>query len=145
MNKVAYSYIAWRIKAIENCRRANNTDWARKHMEDVREIVKQFFPCGSGFDAGTIMREDESTSEKLVFATAFHHVDEHGCYDGWTQHEIIVTACLWDDFDIRITGRDRNDVKSYIHEIFRTALRSTLTDEYIDKLPSVRETLEKIA
>jgi hypothetical protein len=47
-------------------------------------------------------------------------MDEHGCYDGWTHHKVIVKASLWAGIDIRVTGRDRNQIKEYIAEQFNS-------------------------
>lgn len=71
---------------------------------------------GSGFDAGSFL-DLNSTSKRLIFVTSFHHMDEHGGYDGWTEHKVIVTP-LFQGFDIRVTGRDRDGIKDYIGETF---------------------------
>jgi len=46
----------------------------------------------------------------------------NGMYSGWSQHKVIVTPSLICGFDIRVTGRDRNQVKDYIAETFHHAL-----------------------
>jgi hypothetical protein len=81
-------------------------------------------PSGSGVDIGTKLDLGESTSDKLVFSASFHHMDEHGGYDGWTDHKIIVTPSLQFGFNLKITGRDRNQIKDYLSDIFHTALTS---------------------
>jgi hypothetical protein len=63
-----------------------------------------------------------STPEKLVFNTAFHHMDEAGGYDGWTEHQVIVTPSLEMGYSIRVTGRDKEEIKEYIAEMFSAAL-----------------------
>jgi hypothetical protein len=88
----------------------------------ARHLVKDYLPSGSGFDAGTTLDEGASSPDKLVFDTSFHHMDEHGGYDGWTEHKVIVTPSLAHGCDLRVTGRDRNDIKSYIGETFAHAL-----------------------
>lgn len=81
-------------------------------------------PHGSGFDNGTMLDFDKSGGAKLVFTTAFHHMTEHGYYSGWTEHTVTVTPAF-DGFDLKISGRDRNDIKDYIADVFNTFL---LTD-----------------
>ena len=112
-----YQVIARAFTAHSNCAKAGNklqSNW--ENMID--DIVEECFPSGSGVDNGTKFNWEKSTCNRLVFDTAFHHMDEHGYYDGWTEHQVIVTASLSFGYDIRITGRNRNDIKEYLHELF---------------------------
>lgn len=79
-------------------------------------------PSGSGFDSGTEFLVDKSNTERLVFKTSFHHMDDAGGYDGWTDHEVWVKADLLVGFTIRVTGQNRNDIKEYIADVFNTFL-----------------------
>ena len=54
---------------------------------------------------------------KIVISFGFHHMDENGMYDGWTNHDLIIRPDF-DGFKIKITGRDRNCVKDYLYELF---------------------------
>jgi len=54
-------------------------------------------------------------------------MDEHGYYDGWTEHKVIVTPHLTHEFDLKVTGRDKNGIKDYIVETFDNALDSEET------------------
>lgn len=116
-----YLRIATLVNAIKNCERDGNAEWAEKHGERLAAL-KEFLPSGSGFDNGTQIDFDQTIPEKLVLETSFHHMDEHGGYDGWTDHRIIVTASLLFGFKIRITGRDKRQIKDYIHDAFHDAL-----------------------
>lgn len=63
-------------------------------------------------------------------------------YDGWTDHTVIVTPSLRSGFDIRITGRDRNQTKEYLYEVFDSALREVIDFDHETKkyfVPSWRE------
>ena len=113
-----YQRIASALVAMENCRASGNLEWELKHEETIHAIVKNELPSGSGFDAGTKIDLERSKPNKLVFAVDFHHMDENGFYDGWTAHEVIITPSLAFGFEIRVTGRDRNDIKDYIAEVF---------------------------
>lgn len=87
------------------------------------QLVK-LLPSGSGFDAGTEFLTVASGSKKLIFKTAYHHMDEHGGYCGWTEHEVIVTPCLdHTGIDMRVTKKDKNNIKEYILEVFFSALQ----------------------
>ena len=118
------------LLAVENCRKAGNSEWEKRHTETLDRLAVRFLPSGSGFDAGSSLMFSESTPERLVFATSFHHMTEHGMYDGWTTHKVVVTPSLAFGFKLRVTGRDRNDIKDYIAEAFQDALsRETSTDD----------------
>ena len=97
-------------------------EWFHKHEDKILVLVKEHMPSGSGFDNGTKIDLDRSTEERLVFATAFHHMDENGFYDGWTDHTVTVRGSLAFGFRLTISGRDRNQIKDYVHESFEHAL-----------------------
>jgi hypothetical protein len=99
-----------RYALIANALRAIKT-----HPE--QEWVKKAFKplvSGSGFDKGIFLLREESTSERLVFSCDFHHINDAGYYDGWTEHKCVVTPSLVSGFDARITGRNKNSIKEYI-------------------------------
>jgi len=117
--------IARSFNAYQTCKRTDN-DWADRHEEDIEQIVKDIFPSGSGFDSGTKFNFEASKDNRLVFTTSFPHMDENGGYDGWTDHEVIVTPSLALDFDIRVTGKNQNEIKDYIAETFQYACSQTI-------------------
>lgn len=87
----------------------------------VLEHINSKLPSGSGFNAGSTFEIDSSSTDRLVFNTSFHHMNDVGYYDGWTGHNVIVTPSF-DSFDIRITGKNKNDIKAYIGEMFHDVL-----------------------
>lgn len=93
------------------------------HVVDVWDelisLIMRDAPRGSGIDAGTKLDEDRSNASKLVFTMGFHHMDEHGFYDGWSEHTCIVTPAFQHGFDVRITGRDRNGIKDYLAQVYQ--------------------------
>ena len=117
-----YVEMASLVQARLNCITKNNQEWKEKHEERLLELCKEYMPRGSGFDAGTKLDFDKSTGDKLVFNTSFHHMNEQGSYDGWTEHSVTVKASLQFGFELTIGGRDRNDIKDYIGERFQYAL-----------------------
>jgi hypothetical protein len=118
-----FQAIAQLVQARANCIASGNKEWEDRHTERVFALVKNCMPSGSGFDTGTTIDWARSTSEKLVFDTAYHHMNEVGYYDGWTEHTVTVTPSLTHDFDLKISGRNRNDIKDVVHEVFDIALR----------------------
>lgn len=121
MSKV-YQKIATLVGAIENCRKADNVHWEKQHGLMLADIVRDKMPSGSGFDTGTSINIDDSTAERLIFETAYHHMTDAGYYNGWTAHRVIVTPSLQFGFNLRITGRNRNEIKEYIADAFQSAL-----------------------
>lgn len=119
-----YSELSGLIEARSNCVKANNVAWFDRHEETILKLVNQHMPSGSGFDSGTKIDLDASHADKLVFTTAFHHMDENGYYDGWTEHTIIVIPSLHFGFHLRVSGRNRNDIKELIHQDFDHAMRA---------------------
>ena len=121
-----YKALASTVDAYKRCIERNNTEWEARHESKIEEIVKGCMPSGSGIDCGTKIDLNASTGEKLVFDISYHHMNDGGMYDGWTEHRVIVTPSLVSDFDLRITGPNRNDIKEYLHECYQTALSEVL-------------------
>jgi len=109
------------LDALKRCEDTGNEEWVKRHRSALEDLASRL-PSGSGFDAGTTIDTERSKTDRIVLATSFHHMDEHGCYEGWSEHEIIVTPSLTSGFDLRVTGRNRNDIKEYIGEVFHSAL-----------------------
>src|SRR4051812_46888044 len=84
MTRKLYQAIASRIDAMANCGKMGNPTWHEKHWEMAEALTREFMPSGGGFDSGTKLDAGLSTGKKLVFHTSFHHMDDNGCYDGWT-------------------------------------------------------------
>lgn len=120
-----YERIANLLIAIDNCENHGNWEWKARH-ESVLDSIIRNGPSGSGFDNGTKLA-DESTSERLVLVTAFHHMDEHGYYCGWTEHSVIVKASLAFGIRVIVTGRNRRGIKEYIGETFHNWLTENCT------------------
>ena len=121
-----YQQLSTLVVAIKNCEETGNQEWEQRHMERAVKIVEDHLPHGSGFDAGTYLDFERSNEDRLIFTTSYHHMDEGGHYDGWSEHEVWVRPHLAFGFTLRITGRDRNDIKDYIGECFHHALDLTL-------------------
>jgi len=123
-----YQELATAVAARTNCINSNNTEW-RDHWEDrIIKIVKDRMPSGSGVDCGTEFDLEESNDKKLVLHCSFHHMNDGGYYDGWTGHTITVTPG-WSGPDIKISGRNRNDIKDYLGDLFHEALNAEYAPE----------------
>lgn len=113
--------IAQKLAAIRNCERSGNQEWLERHSVELLLLMHKM-PSGSGFDAGTQLEMNESNHEKLVFTTSFHHMNDVGMYDGWTQHKVTVKPSFMFGFVLQISGRDKRGIKDYIAECFNTVL-----------------------
>lgn len=100
-----------------NCIKSNNTEWKDKHEAKI-ETMLEALPHGSGIDDGVKFDSQRSTPEKLIFTFGFHHMDENGYYDGWSEHELIITPSLQFGYRMEITGKDRNQIKEYLYQLF---------------------------
>lgn len=122
MARYLYSELATAVAARRNCAQTvngmpKNAEWFDKWSDRIDELM-DLMPSGSGFDSGTKIDLDASHAEKLVFTTAYHHMNDAGYYDGWTEHTITVTPSFAFKCNIRISGRNRNGIKEYIADTF---------------------------
>lgn len=123
--------IASRIIAIQNCRKSGNTEWEYKHTQFLHYIEKNLLPSGSGIDSGTKIDIDRSQPNRLILSTSYHHMNDDGCYDGWTNHDIVVTASLAFGFDVTVRGPNRNAIKDYLSELFHSDLQREIDTKEI--------------
>lgn len=138
MERTLAEAIASRVLARANCiadaanyaadapMRATRLEWMRRHKEEGDALARDMLPSGSGFDNGSHIDWERSTGDRLVFTTAFHHMNDAGFYDGWTEHSVTVRASLTLGLVVTVSGRDRNGIKDYIAEAFALALRETV-------------------
>ena len=103
------------IEARENCVLSGNDDWFNKHKQSI-ETMMENAPDGGGFDRGTTL-DDKSTYDKVIFNTEYHHMNTDGYYDGWTRHKIVVTPSF-NGMNIKVSGRNKNNIKDYIGDVF---------------------------
>lgn len=125
MKKPLYQQIASSLQAMINCEKSGNSDWYTRHQETIEDLCKNHMPAGSGFDAGTQLDFDRSTPEKLVFISAYHHMDENGFYDGWSDPvTVTVRPSLAFGILISISGIRRKNryEKDYFYDTFDQAL-----------------------
>lgn len=123
--KLVYQEIATLITARLNCIKSGNQEWLEKHTERLEDIAKSL-PRGSGIDRGTKLDLDKSTGEKIVLNMSFHHMNEGGMYDGWTEHVITVTPSLYFGFNLSISGQDKNQIKEYLYDVYHEALNEEI-------------------
>lgn len=118
-----YRLIAQTVEAHDNCAKSGNLELKIRHRETLNYLERNLLPSGSGIDNGTRIDFDRTTPDRLVFYLDFHHMNDGGFYDGWTEHRLTVKASLTNGIDIHISGRDRNAIKDYLYEVYDCALR----------------------
>lgn len=101
-------------------------EW-RERADDRLASCQDELPSGSGIDSGSIILET-SAPERIRIRADFHHMDENGYYDGWTEHVITIRPSLANDYTISVSGRNRNQIKDYLWEVFDAALRRNVAE-----------------
>lgn len=123
-----YESLARTVQARLNCIKSGNSEWRDRHEEAIMEVMRDTAPRGSGIDNGTDIDLDASSGEKLVFTTSYHHMNDAGMYDGWTEHTVTVRASMQFGIDITVGGRNRNDIKEYLHDCFHYWLTKAIAE-----------------
>jgi hypothetical protein len=115
--------IAEMVEARRNCQTSGNTEWYERHGITLKALLDRL-PSGSGWDRGTTLEEDHSGAHKLVFTGSYHHMNDGGYYYAWTDHAITARPSFL-GLEITVSGRDRNQIKEYLSDLFHTALADT--------------------
>jgi hypothetical protein len=118
-----YLTLANKFRAYLNCVASGNEQWMDMHELEIERIMTDA-PSGSGVDCGTKFSLELSDRNKLVLTFSFHHMNENGFYDGWTDHRCIIKPDFG-GFRMKITGRDKNSVKDYLYDLFSHWLNET--------------------
>ena len=105
-------------EARARCIASNNTEWVKRWSLMITALCT-LLPSGSGIDDGT--RVQEVDSRRVILELTFHHLNDVGNYDGWTEHKIRVTPG-WRGPELTISGRDRNEIKHYLHDVYHSCL-----------------------
>lgn len=121
MPKTLIHAIAETLAAHRNCVQAGNREWQTKHAARLSQLAARL-PSGSGIDSGTTIDVDASTTDRIVLRCSFHHMNDGGIYDGWTEHRIVVRPSFIGGIDLSIGGRDRNGIKEYLYDVFTQTL-----------------------
>ena len=128
-----YQWLATTVEHNANCVKANNQRWQDITESRIESAIRNLMPSGSGFDCDTKFDLGANRGKPyLRFATEFHHMNGVGYYDGWTQHVITVKPCLAHGFTMSISGRNRDQIKDYIYEVFDSTLRQEVVESWAD-------------
>jgi hypothetical protein len=120
--------IAAKVEYLKRCDgNAQFAKYVNAAQEKLDKLIKHL-PSGSGIDAGVKLDFERSNSKCVVLTFNFHHMNDVGYYDGWTYHTAIVTPAFG-GFNLAITGRDRNQIKDYLYDVFDYALRQKVDED----------------
>ena len=130
MDKALYKLFAEAIGAYKRSETGEYGNWLAI-WENRLKTLEGLMPSGSGIDCGTKLDLDASSEDRLVFNVSFHHMNDVGYYDGWTEHEIVVTGSLAFGIALKLSGRDRNQIKDYLYEVYDVALKEKYAESKI--------------
>ena len=97
----------------------------------IKHLCEYYMPHGSGFDNGVSLVS--LTPDKVVFEAPYHHMNEHGMYDGWVTY--IVTArstFTGPDVTVRVKGYDAT-ARKYADDLHRMYVAETFYYDLFDK------------
>lgn len=106
--------------ARHNCETSGNQEWRDKWSERITQL-EEHLPHGSGLDGRVKILSASTSPRQLVIAVEYHHMNENGFYDGWTQHTIRIRPTFF-GCDVVVSGRDRNQIKDYLADLFSHAI-----------------------
>ncbi len=109
------------------CGDAQFQQYVEQAYADLAKLIS-YLPSGSGIDSGISLDKESSTASRIIFRFEYHHMNDVGYYDGWTAHTAVITPAF-DGFNLTITGRDRNQIKGYLYDVFDYALRQLVNED----------------
>ena len=97
------------------------------------ELLQKLLPIGNGIESffcKECVISLKSTEKRIVIDTAYWHPNVSYETIGflvdmrrrWTDHQIVITPSFEGEINIRVLGENVNNIKKYLHEVFREAL-----------------------
>ena len=80
-------------------------------------MLQKLLPIGNGIEKECVILL-KSTEKRIVIDTAYWHYET----SRWTDHQIVITPSFEGEINIRVTGKNVDNIKEYLHEVFREAL-----------------------
>lgn len=126
MKRTLISAIARTVQALQSCEESKNMEWITKHSEKL-DLLDTYLPHGSGIDTYCKVDREKSNFEKVYILCEFHHLNENGYYEGYTDHKIIVTP-NFDGIALNISGKNKNQIKDYLYDLFSYELQKEIVE-----------------
>ena len=118
---------------IQNCKTSGNDYWLKQARARLKAL-EDMLPHGSGIDGNNCILADKTTNTRIVITTEFHHMNEVGFYDGWTDHVVNAQPSFRGHVVVTVTGRNRNDIKDHLAMEFAESLDQELDESEWSKL-----------
>lgn len=99
---------------------ASQKDAMLKREELV--MLQELLPIGNGINYGCVISLKKSTEKRIVIYTAYWHPNDSYETSRWTHHQIVITPSFEREINIRVTGKNVDNIKEYLQEVFREAL-----------------------
>lgn len=128
MNRPIYAAMAEAITAYQNCVAKGNELWANRWLDRLKQL-ENLLPVGSGsgfFDVHLFALY--RFKEEIRIDLSYLFTDEHGVYDGYRDYQVVIKPSLFLGVKLTVKGRDRNDIKTYIRDVYYQALTSESPD-----------------
>lgn len=110
------SVIVRACEAYRNCSATPDHPWGARWASLLDSIEANLLPSGGGFDNGTKIDREATNAKRISLRIDFHHMNEHGFYDGWTNHNVTINP-TFSGCEVRVSGSNRNDIRDYIGEV----------------------------
>jgi len=109
---------------------AHNCEWLKTvnntfltQCEFQIDHYESMLPSGSGLDSGCTIDRGNSGKEGIIINFDFHHLNENGYYDGWTNHKAIIKPTLT-GIELKVYGEDKNGIIEYLNDTLYSVLTS---------------------
>ena len=86
-------------------------------QEKIIHELEVFLPVNEFFIERKVDIQ-HSTGQRLVLLVRYKHQPEYKCHNSTTGHQVIITPCLMNGFNIRVTGLERRGAKEKIEHCF---------------------------
>lgn len=116
--------IAEAAEARNNCLKSGNDEWRLRWESRLNELA-DYLPSGSGVDNGTAILWDSSNTASITLHIEYHHMNDGGFYDGWTEHSVVVKP-TFSGLNVHVKGRDRNQIKDYLSDLLHESLNRSV-------------------
>jgi hypothetical protein len=110
--------------------------WEEMYEDDLKEIVDNYLPSGSGFDRSFRINMEKSKRDKIYFDFSYHCMNDDGYYDGWITVTGKITPSLIYGMNLKLNWHGYNGkYKFLLDDYFYDVLDQYLNKEYERKLP----------
>jgi hypothetical protein len=110
------------FRSWQKFRNSSDPFWKAQWKQAINEQLKHL-PHGNGInaEAGIQLDWENSTHETLRFNFSYQHMNDHGYYYAWTEHELIIRLSPTEGFNLQVTlegeVEDKDETIEYLEEM----------------------------